>query len=63
MPVEIRVRKLARYFIFYHQQIYWAIRNIAFPALVRYDLDLSPNLSPKRREVWNFSPFPLREGG
>jgi hypothetical protein len=30
---------------------------------VKYNFDLSPNLSPKRREALNCSPFPLREGG
>ncbi|WP_335930404.1 hypothetical protein [Nostoc sp.] len=30
---------------------------------VKYSFDLSPNLSPKRREALNFSPFPRREGG
>jgi hypothetical protein len=28
----------------------------------RFLLDLSPNLSPARREALNFSPFPDRKG-
>jgi hypothetical protein len=30
---------------------------------VKYNFDLSPNLSPFRREALNRSPFPKREGG